>query len=113
MTADSPAQWSLRSPLRSVKGATRCTTAPAPLGAGGAGKHIKVPSSPGISHRPGRRLMTELSLAGEHHCHPALIGGGDDLGVAHRSPGLHDRSDARGGCLIHSVAEWEEGVGAE
>jgi hypothetical protein len=38
--------------------------------------------------------MAEVPHAGEHHRHAVLVGGGDDLLVAHRAAGLDDRRDA-------------------
>src|SRR4029077_19320305 len=44
-------------------------------------------------------LVSEMPPAGEHHRHPALVGGGDHLGVVLRSTGLDDggRAGRRGG----------------
>ena len=38
--------------------------------------------------------MPELPLPGEHHRDPVLVGGRDDLRVAHRAARLHDRRHA-------------------
>jgi len=42
--------------------------------------------------------------AGEHHGHPAFIGGGNDFCVAHRAPRLNRRGRARLGASI--AASW-------
>src|SRR5437868_13035401 len=115
MRPGNPAQWSLRSPLRSVECPTSYPTAHAPLWAGRA-KHIKVPSSQSNSHSLVAGcwlLVSELALPGKDHRHPALVGGGDHLGVVHRSARLHDRTYTSGRRLIHAVAEGEVSVGAE
>jgi hypothetical protein len=46
----------------------------------------------------------------EHHGHAVLVGGGNDLLVPHRAPGLHDGGDSRFGGGIHPVPEGEEGI---
>ncbi len=59
------------------------------------------------------RLMPEVAHAAEHHGHTALVGGGDDLVVAHGATGLDDA----GGALVHhhiqAVTEREEGVAGD
>src|SRR5512143_125421 len=55
--------------------------------------------------------MPEMPHAGEDHGHAVLVGGFDDLVVAHRAAGLHYRADAalRGG--IDAVAKRKVRVG--
>ena len=48
--------------------------------------------------------------AREHHRHAVLVGGGDDLRVAHRAAGLHDGGRAGRGHGVEAVAEREERV---
>ena len=54
--------------------------------------------------------MAEVTEAGEHHRDILLVGGGDDLRVAHRAAGLDHRRGARLGQHVETVAEGEEGV---
>jgi hypothetical protein len=59
------------------------------------------------------RSVPEVAHAREHHGHAALVGGGDDLVVAHRAAGL---GHAGGTCVHHhvkAVAEREEGVAGD
>ncbi len=48
---------------------------------------------------------------GQHHGHAVLVGGGDHLAVAHRTPRLDDGGDPVFGGQIDAVAEREEGIG--
>src|SRR6185437_1814176 len=54
--------------------------------------------------------MSEMAHAGEHHRHVVLVGGGDHLGIAHRTTRLDHRADAGGRGRVDAVAEREEGV---
>jgi hypothetical protein len=54
--------------------------------------------------------MAEVPHAGEHHRHAALVGGGDDLLVAHRAAGLDHAGRACVDHHVQAVAEREEGV---
>ena len=57
--------------------------------------------------------MTKLALPGQHHGDAMLVGGGDHFGVAYGTARLNDGAYSGLSCLIHSVAEWEERIGAE
>ena len=59
------------------------------------------------------KSVLEMPDPGEDHHHPVLIRRGDQFFVLHRSAGLDYRRDAHFCCLIHVIAEWEEGVGGE
>ena len=52
--------------------------------------------------------MAEVAHAGEHHRQSVLVGGGDHLGIAHRTAGLDDRLDPGFGSRVDAVAEREE-----
>src|SRR5215218_9758088 len=62
---------------------------------------------------PCLQSVPEQPHPSEHHRDPVLVGRCDDFLVAHGAAGLHDRADAGLGRLIDTVAEGEEGVGAE
>ena len=51
-----------------------------------------------------------MPLAREHHREAALVGGGDDFGIADRAARLHDRGRAGVGHGVEAVAEREERV---
>jgi|GEM_PF-7020166 len=60
--------------------------------------------------QPGARSVPKMPDAREDHRQPVLIGGCDDLFVAHGAAGLNDGNRARGGQYVHAVAEGKEGV---
>jgi len=49
--------------------------------------------------------MPEVALTGQHHGHAGLVSGSNDLGVAHRPPGLDDGTDARPGQHLEAVGK--------
>src|SRR5688572_2776513 len=55
--------------------------------------------------------MAEMPHAGEYHRDAALVGRGDDLGVAQRAARLDHRADAELGRGVEPVAERKERVG--
>jgi hypothetical protein len=57
--------------------------------------------------------MPEVPHPGEHHRDAALVGGGDDLVVAHRAAGLDDAGGAFVDDHVQAVAEREEGVAGD
>ena len=57
--------------------------------------------------------MPEMPHAGERHGDPGRVGGGDDVGVAHRAAGLDHRCRARLDRRDEPVGEGEEGVGGD
>src|SRR5690606_4359340 len=59
------------------------------------------------------RSMPEMAHAGEHHRDAALVGGGDDLVVAHRAARLDDGRRADVGDDVEAVAERKERVGGD
>src|SRR5688572_16292536 len=54
--------------------------------------------------------MAEVALAGKHHGEAVLVGRGDDLVVADRSPRLYDRRRRGFDGAVEAVGEREEGV---
>src|SRR6478672_3313760 len=75
-----------------------------------------VRSAPAVVPMTVRRsicLVTELTLAGEHHRDVVLVCGGNHFVIAHRSSGLNDRPNARLGRLFYAVTKREERIGAE
>src|SRR5580693_794628 len=54
--------------------------------------------------------VPEVTLAREHHGDAVLVGGGHQLTVSHRAPGLDHGHAARRGQDVEPVAEREEGV---
>ena len=54
--------------------------------------------------------MPEVPGAGEHHREAGLVGGLDDLVVAHRAAGLDHRRRASLGCRQQPVREREERI---
>ena len=57
--------------------------------------------------------MPEVPAPREHHGEPGLVGGADDLVVAHRAAGLDHRRRAGLGRRQEPVGEGEEGVGGD
>ena len=57
--------------------------------------------------------MPEMPHPGEHHRRARCVGGGDHLGVAHRSARLDDRGRAGFDGRNKAVGEREEGVGGD
>ena len=55
--------------------------------------------------------MAEVAHAGEHHGEAVVVGGGDDLVVAHGAAGLDHGGGAGLGGRQQAVGEGEEGVG--
>ena len=56
--------------------------------------------------------MPEVPPSREHHRHAVLVGGGDDLGVPHRTARLDDGGRSGGRDRVESVAERKERVRA-
>src|SRR5689334_23321963 len=54
--------------------------------------------------------VEEVTLAGEHHCEPELVGLLDDRVVTHRAARLDDRRDTRGRRGLDAVLERVERV---
>src|SRR5690349_19992613 len=55
--------------------------------------------------------VEEVTLSGEEHRDSGLACGVDDLFVAHRATGLHDRRDARVDEHLRAIGEGEERIG--
>ena len=55
-------------------------------------------------------LVAEMTDAGEHHRDAALVGGGDDLVVAHAAAGLDHGDGAIVGDDVEAVAKRKERV---
>src|SRR5271157_4205288 len=53
-------------------------------------------------------LVPEVADAAEHHGDTGRVGGGDDLGVAHRSPRLDHRCYPGGDCGFEPIGERKE-----
>ena len=54
--------------------------------------------------------MAEVAEAGKDHRHIALVGGGDDFGVAHGAARLNGAGRARVGRGDQSIGKWEKCV---
>ena len=65
---------------------------------------------PGLRPVPCRRSMAEMPGAGEDHGQAFVVGGLDDVFVAHAAAGLDDGGGARFGRRQKAVGEGEEGV---
>src|ERR1700741_5131456 len=59
------------------------------------------------------RSYINSAFPGDDHRDAVLVGGGDDLGIAHGAAGLDDGAHAGPGRRVHAVAEGEEGVGRQ
>ena len=55
-------------------------------------------------------LVSEVPASREHHRQPVLVGGGDHIGVAHRSAGLNDCRRARCGHGVEPIPKWKKRV---
>ena len=54
--------------------------------------------------------MPEMADAGKDHRYPSLIGGFDNLGIAHRTAGLNDGGGSRFDQSLEPVGKGEECV---
>src|ERR1700687_3151454 len=88
-----------------------------------ASAHPSAQFSTRISHAGGKargralagdlcRLVAKVPHAGKHHRQTALVGRGDDFGIAHASAGLDDRDRAGVRDDIEAVTKRKERVGS-
>src|SRR5688572_27479661 len=75
-----------------------------------ASRHASACSRPPDPMTRSFMSMPEVAYAGEHHRDAALVGGGDDFGIAHAAAGLDHRDGAGLGQRIEAVAERKERI---